>query len=566
MIMRLFLARYRAVIRAAALVTAGVVVVGCGSSASSSVPRPVLGALPVACSPKAPPSIRAAGWSAAHEELAPAGASAIRLCRYSDLNAHPRLALISSRLLRNPGIVRELVSKFDRLPSLSGAVACPNDDLSQILAVPAYPGGRQVTVSVGLTGCELVSNGSVYRTAAGLGSPPGFGPQLVAQLEQLVGPAPAAGLGSATALADDHWSVLARSPLGTRYGPVFMWDGQELLEIGGKAAGPYRGAPQDSGAAYDPTLRRWRGLAAVPAIVQPVYAASVWTGHELIVAGGAASSHQAGIGCCVAGLYNPATDRWSVTPKAPVDQLEQPTAVWDGTSVILAGLHDNGQRQLEIASYDPASDTWARLTPPISPQHGPLALAMVATNNGVLLWSLWQRTQPTRRCFAGTCYGVDVLRLGRSGRWANVTASWPQAHTVDGPIFTGSKILLAPGQTWCGACSHPPPFNEHGYIVDPRTLRLTPIPHGPLDDLGPQILWTGAAEISFNAAGEITGPHVQILPGDIAVWNPITGRWARGPQAPQQIDDAPAVWDGNQLFVLADNGRLLTYGSGSRGS
>lgn len=94
-----------------------------------------------------------------------------------------------------------------------------------------------------------------------------------------------------------------------------------------------------------------------------------------------------------------------------------------------------------------------------------------------------------------------MLRRGPSGSWANVTGSWPQAHTVDGPIFTGSKILLAPGQIWCGACSHPAPINEHGYIVDPRTLRLTPIPHGPLDDIGRQIIWTGKAEISFNNAG-----------------------------------------------------------------
>jgi hypothetical protein len=145
--------------------------------------------------------------------------------------------------------------------------------------------------------------------------------------------------------------------------------------------------------------------------------------------------------------------------------------------------------------------------------------------------------------------------------WQNVTGSWPQAHTVEGAIFTGSNILLAPGQIWCGACSHPAPFNEHGYIVDPRTLRLTAIPHGPLDDLGPQIVWTGAAEISLNAGGEITGPRVKILPGDIAIWNPQTRRWSRGLRAPRRlIYDAPAVWSGRQLFALAQDGHLLAYG------
>ena len=368
---------------------------------------------------------------------------------------------------------------------------------------------------------------------------------------------------AAAVLARGHWSVLARSPLGTRYGPIVVWDGHELLEFGGTARRPYGGGtPRDSGAAYDPPRARWRRVASAPAIVKLANAGSVWTGRQLFVFGGPTSSHEAGFRCCVAGLYSPATDRWTVSRKAPLDQLEQPTAVWTGTAVIVAGLHHNGQhQQLQVASYDPASDTWTRLAPPISPQHAPLGLAMVATNNGVLLWSLWGRTQPTGSCFAGTCYGVDVLRLDLSGSWQNVTDHWPQAHTVDDPVFTGTKILLAPGQIWCGACSHPAPFNEHGYIVDPKTLRRTPIPHGPLDDLGPQIIWTGTAEISLNASGEITGPHVKVLPGDIAIWNPHTRRWARGPRAPRQLTyDAPAVWSGRQLFALAQDGHLLAYG------
>lgn len=548
------------VLAIAVALTAWAVLAGCGSSSTSSGGPRGREALPAPCSTKPPSRVPVELWSAARTELAPPGASAIRLCRYSGLNAHPRLTLVGSRLLESRRLVQQLVSEFDRLPSLTGAVACPADDLSQVLAVLTYPAGHQVTITVGLTGCALVTNGSVHRSAAGIGSPRPFGPQLVAQLERLIGTGPRSNAGSASALAHGHWRVLARSPLGKRYAPTFVWDGRELLELGGTAAGPYRGAPQHSGAAYDPTLRRWRRLASVPAVVQPVYAASVWTGRELFVFGGPPSSHQAGISCCVAGLYNPATNHWTVTPKAPLDQLEQPTAVWTGSAVILAGLNDSTQRRLEIASYDPTRDTWTRLNPPTSPQHAPLGLALVATNNDVLLWSLWQRTKPTGRCFAGTCYGVDVLRLRRSGAWANVTGSWPQAHTVDGPIFTGSKILLAPGQTWCGLCSHPPPINEHGYIVDPRTLRLTAIPHGPLDDLGPQILWTGAAEISFNAGGEIIGPYVRVLPGDIAIWNPTSHRWARGPRAPRQIDGAPAVWAGNRLYVLAHNGSLLAYG------
>jgi hypothetical protein len=366
--------------------------------------------------------------------------------------------------------------------------------------------------------------------------------------------------GKTTALARGHWAVLAHSPLGTRYGATFISDGQELLEFGGTAAGPDRGTPQDSGAAYDPARRRWRPIAAVPAVVEPVDAASVWTGNEVFVFGGSPSSHQPGTGCCVAGLYTPATDRWTVSPKAPLDELEAPLAVWSGTSVILAGLHSGTQQQLEVASYTPATNTWTRLTLPISRRHESFGLAMVATNDGVLLWSTWSRTQPASHSFFGTGSGVDVLRLGPSGAWQNVTGSWPQAHTVDGPIFTGSEILVAPGQIWCGLCSHPAPFHEHGYQVDPKTLRIKPLPPGPFDDLDPQIIWTGTTEISFNGGGEMVGPGISVLPGDIAIWNPATHKWSRGPRATLQIDDAPAVWNGNRLYVPARNGALLAYG------
>jgi hypothetical protein len=42
--------------------------------------------------------------------------------------------------------------------------------------------------------------------------------------------------------------VLARSPLGTRYEPTFVWDGRELLELGGTASERLGAPPLDSGA------------------------------------------------------------------------------------------------------------------------------------------------------------------------------------------------------------------------------------------------------------------------------------------------------------------------------
>ncbi len=490
-------------------------------------------------------------------QLAPPGASEIRLCRYSGLNARPRLALVSSRLLESQELIRQLLSEFDRLPSIRGVTACPMDDGSQILALLAYPGGRKLSISVGLTGCALVTNGSVHRTASGFGSPPAFGRQLIDVLEQLLSTQARSQSGSAVALAHGHWSILARSPLGRRYGPTFVRDGHQLLELGGTAGGHVGGSPSDGAAAYDPTDHRWLRLPDAPRAVLAADAASVWTGRQVFIFGGPTVPNEASTD--VAEAFDPTTNRWTVTSKAPVGPFNAPSAVWTGHRVILAGM-TAGNPRLEVASYNPATNTWTALQPPISAQHPALAMAMVATNDGVLLWSLWGRSNQTGANTYTYYSGVDAFRLEPSGAWTNVTDSWPQGHTVDSPIFTGRTILVAPGQIWCGLCSHPPPFDEHGYQVDPKTLRITPLPHGPLDDLGPQIIWTGAAEISFNPTGEIAGPHITVLPGDIAIWNPNTRTWSRGPRAPQQIDDAPAVWSGDRLYVLGRNGTLLAYG------
>jgi hypothetical protein len=139
--------------------------------------------------------------------------------------------------------VRQLVAEFNRLPSLRGAVACPNDDGSEIVAWLAYPGGHQVPVSVGLTGCALVTNGSVHRTAAGFGTPRAFGPQLLTSLEQLVGANQRSNAGSANALAlgqtaTNHWSVTSKAPVGPFNAPTAVWTGTRVI-----LAGMTRGTP-----------------------------------------------------------------------------------------------------------------------------------------------------------------------------------------------------------------------------------------------------------------------------------------------------------------------------------
>ena len=139
------------------------------------------------CLQKAPTRLPVELWPPARIRLAPRGATSIQLCRYSGLNAHPPLTLDRMRLLRASHLIAGLLDQLDRLPAPpSGTTACPADDSSQIVALLAYPHGRTVPVSVGLTGCRSVTNGTVQRTASGFGTPPTFGPQLVRHLQQLL--------------------------------------------------------------------------------------------------------------------------------------------------------------------------------------------------------------------------------------------------------------------------------------------------------------------------------------------------------------------------------------------
>jgi hypothetical protein len=299
--------------------------------------------------------------------------------------------------------------------------------------------------------------------------------------------------------------VLAASPLGSRQGPVVAWTGQELLEIG---AGEGMRPPGD-GAAFDPADGRWWPIAPAP-VPSGALATSAWTGSRLFVFGGQLP-YRTTLGPA-AGLYDPASDTWAVTATAPFGKgLRQPTAVWTGRQVVVAGVEGS---QVEAASYDPATGKWRRQDPPLPAAHPALAIALVAAGR-VIIWSLWGRMQQTGpNSFTGYS-GVDVRALA-GGRWRDVTGGWPQHQTVPPPLFTGSQILVPPGQIWCGACPAQPFGGQPGLLADPGTLAITRLPRGPLDDTDPVMVWTGAAALAINPGAEISGPRGNVRPGDMA--------------------------------------------------
>lgn len=355
---------------------------------------------------------------------------------------------------------------------------------------------------------------------------------------------------SAEALARGHWSVLPVSPLGHRQAPVVAWTGRELLEIGGQGG---HGGPR-AGAAFDPgdgSSGRWRRIAPAPVPVGAL-AASVWTGRRLFVFGGQLPDGKTP--GSAASLYDPASGRWTVTAAAPFGRgLPQPAAVWTGRLVVVAGVVDS---RVVVASYDPETGRWRREDPPRPAAHPAIDIAMVAAAGRVIVWSLWGRVQKIGPGSFAVYSGIDVRSLA-GGRWHDVTGSWPQHQTVPPPLFTGSKILVPPGQIWCGACS--PPFaGLPGLLADPASLRVTRLPRGPLDDTDPVMVWTGSVALAINPDTQIGGPG-EVRPGAMAAWNPASGTWTPLPGAPGALQYTTPVWTGRELLAFAADGALFGF-------
>jgi sporulation and spore germination protein/galactose oxidase-like protein len=137
--------------------------------------------------------------------------------------------------------------------------------------------------------------------------------------------------------ATNTWRRIAPLP-AARDGANVVWDGSEVLVVGGSAAARDGHAPVAAtvGFAYNPASNRWRRLP--PMESGRVGAAAVWTGAQLLVWGG---SQTAGGGLPVIpphGLaYDPKANRWSTLPQAPLVGRLDPTGVWTGSALIVWG-------------------------------------------------------------------------------------------------------------------------------------------------------------------------------------------------------------------------------------
>jgi hypothetical protein len=143
-----------------------------------------------------------------------------------------------------------------------------------------------------------------------------------------------------------------------------VWTGSRLLVWGGRAAAQAQGSLRvlGDGAAYDPATDRWTPMSVVNAPTARTEATVAWTGRRLVVLGG--STEPGGPPLPGGGVYDPATNTWTrlspppgglELPRANIGPLTRIFVMADGRVVFLP--NDLGR----IAILDADHASWTTL-------------------------------------------------------------------------------------------------------------------------------------------------------------------------------------------------------------
>ena len=180
------------------------------------------------------------------------------------------------------------------------------------------------------TGRELLgwtpAGGAAYRLGSGwrrLPQAPLTGPAAWTGHELIA----VSGRSAAAFTPGRGWRRLPQLP-EARPGASVVWDGSELLVVGGDTA-PARGF------VYSPASDAWRELA--PADSGRKGAAAVWTGKQLLLWGGQTGSAGRFLIPPHGLAYDPKLNSWSPLPQAPLRGRLSPVGVWTGRSLLVWG-------------------------------------------------------------------------------------------------------------------------------------------------------------------------------------------------------------------------------------
>jgi hypothetical protein len=143
-----------------------------------------------------------------------------------------------------------------------------------------------------------------------------------------------------------------------------VWTGKNMLVWG--FTGNEINSPRPAGgslaaATYNPATNRWKTGAIAPTVA-PLFGNAFWTGKKLLVWG---SSTRDPAGHLEGFTYDPATRRWASLPASPLGHASRGDmlAAWTGKYMVVGGGFQGLRKNLQkdAAMYNPATNKWTRL-------------------------------------------------------------------------------------------------------------------------------------------------------------------------------------------------------------
>ncbi len=162
-------------------------------------------------------------------------------------------------------------------------------------------------------------------------------------------------------LAANTWTPISTTGAPSpRSFAATVWTGSELIAWGG-CNGAMPACPNifGDGAIYSPASDSWRPMSATNAPQARAQRTAVWTGSEVIYFGGVTEVNEGGR-VSTGAIYTPATDTWRPisTTNAPGPRSDH-AAAWLGTKMIIWGSSDG---LTDGYLYDPAIDEWSKIS------------------------------------------------------------------------------------------------------------------------------------------------------------------------------------------------------------
>jgi hypothetical protein len=220
--------------------------------------------------------------------------------------------------------------------------------------------------------------------------------------------------------ASKAWRTLRRS-VG---GGIVVWTGREAIGWGGGCCGDAWG----NGLAYDPGTDSYRKLAPSP-LAPSQHPIGAWTGRELVLFSGAlnpAEDKPYPASLARAAAYNPATDTWHrITPLPASGRGFGGAAAWDGHEVLIAG---DGASARAAFAYDPATNQRRSLAPM---PFGLREAQAFWTGDRLLVWGVGEATR-------GLEYDL------RADRWSALPPV-PLHGYANALGWTGRSLIVATG-------------------------------------------------------------------------------------------------------------------------